>query len=388
MDDSKKKKLDDAIKGQLDRGVAVGIAARIIKDGQTIYESYQGYADRENEIPIKSDTIYRMYSTTKPITAVALMILVERGIVSLDDKVNKYLWGFNNQVVEDENGIRPVEKDVTIYNLLTMTSGLIYPDPGSVSGRRMQELFDEFYRKAEEGKAYNTVEMCNRIGRVPLCVEPGTLWIYGTGADVIGAVIEIATGMRFSDYLKKEIFEPLGMKDTDFYVPEEKRPRFSKMYDRNEKGELIPCNWQHLGLAYDYAKNPEFEIGGAGLVSTLDDYQKFATMLMNKGSYNGVRIISEKSVDYLTTNHLRDDQRSTLEWDSNRGYTYGGLMRVLDNEEKAPVGTMGEYGWDGWSGVYFNNDPVNRITFLYMIQVCAGGVDAEPVRELRKILYE
>lgn len=378
--------LDKLMERQIAEKQMKGGSLRIIKDGKRIYDKCFGMADEARNKPIAENTIYRMYSMTKPITAAALMILYDRGDIDLHDSVCWYLEGFKNQTVEDENGVVPVKREMTIMDLLTMTSGLMYPDRVNPAGNKMADLFDEFYRKAWDGKAYSTVEMCNLIGKQPLCAQPGECWNYGTSADVIAGIVEVVSGKKYSDFLKDEIFNPLGMTDTDFWVPEEKRDRLAEIYIRDEKGKLNPCDWQHLGLVYKYTKQPEFEIGGAGLVSTMDDYEKFAQMLLNGGKHGDKEILSGKAIAFLTQNHLTASQRKTYAWDSCEGYGYGGLMRVLDNVTRACVGEIGEYGWDGWTGNYFCNDPVNNLTFIYMIQTC-GGSGPRPLRTLKQAMY-
>lgn len=380
--------VDRLLQEQVKNNAAYGCAVRVIKDGKRVYDSVVGYADKEEEKPLCKNTIYRLYSMTKPITAAAAMILYDRGAIDLHDSVCKYLEGFRDASVHTKDGIVRAKRDVEIIDLLTMTAGLMYPDRGiNPTGEMTADLFDEFYRRAfEEGTTFDTVELCNSIGKIPLFAHPGEIWNYSACADVLGAVIEKASGKRFGDFLKDEIFTPLGMADTDFYVPDEKRERLAQIYLRDEKGVLNPCDWQHLGLVYKYTKRPEFESGGAGLVSTVDDYEKFASMLLCGGVYNGVRILTEKSVDLISHNLLTDSQRAGLNWESCVGCGYGGLMRVLEAPEKALSGKAGEYGWDGWTGNYFCNDPKNRLTFLYFIQVC-GGNGVTPIAELKNAVY-
>ena len=386
MDKEKLSRLDVLMNDQLKNGVMTGGTLCVIKDGEQLYRKNFGMADTARKIPVRDNTIFRLYSMTKPITAAATMILYDRGVIDLYDSVSWYIEGFKNQKVATDKGIVPVNRDVNIKDLLTMTSGLVYPDRGTPAGDAMSDLFDEYYKGVFAGSGMSTLEICSKIGMQPLCAQPGEIWNYGTSADILGGVIEVVTGKRFGEFLYDEIFEPLGMTDTDFYVPAEKRDRFAEIYIRNEKGGLEPCEWQHLGLAYKYQKPPEFEIGGAGLVSTVSDYAKFAQMLLNGGVYKGRRILSEHAVSLLTTNHLAEGQRSTYGWESCYGCGYGGLMRVLEDPWAAGAGVKGEYGWDGWTGNYFCNDPVNKLTFLYFIQVC-GGNGQRPIRTLKQAVY-
>ncbi len=388
MNKEKLSQLDTLMKEQLETGLINGGALCIFKDGKRIYRKNFGMADVARDIPIRDNTIYRMFSMTKPVTAAALMILYDRGLIDLNDSVSWYLDGFKDQTVATDSGVVPVNREATLKDLLNMTSGLMYPDRGiNKSGDMLADVFDKHYSLINtRGKGYSTVEFCNLIGKVPLCAHPGEIWNYGTSADIIGGVIEVVSGKKYGDFLKEEIFEPLGMTDTDFYVPEEKRDRFAEVYIRNSDGKLEVCEWQHIGLAYKYTKRPEFESGGAGLVSTVDDYSKFALMLLNGGIYNGRRILSSRAVRLISENHLTEGQKKTFNWDSCYGYGYGGLMRVIEDRNTATVGEIGEYGWDGWTGNYFCNDPVNNISFLYFTQV--GGTNGpRPIRKLKQAIY-
>ena len=388
MDNNRFYRLDEMMLSQVDSGMIYGGHLRIIKDGIRLYDKCFGMADKARGVSVSDNTIYRLYSMTKPVTAVAAMILYDRGLIDLNDSVCWYLDGFSNQMVETKDGIVPANREVKIIDLLTMTAGLMYPDRNiNPSGDKMADLFDEYYRRAFSGNGtYSTVEMCNEMGKIPLFAQPGTCWNYSVCADVLGAVVEVVSKKRYGDFLKSEIFTPLGMTDTDFFVPEDKCDRFAEIYIRGEDGKLAPCDWQHLGLVYKYTKRPEFEIGGAGLVSTVNDYEKFAQMLLNGGEYNGVRIISRKAAQLITHNIITEQQMQTYNWDSCIGYGYGGLMRTLLHPEITTVGCKGEYGWDGWTGNYFCNDPENNLTFMYFIQVC-GGNGIRPIRTLKQAMY-
>lgn len=388
MENNRFYRLDEMMLSQVDSGMIHGGHLRIIKDGIRLYDKCFGMADKARGVSVSDNTIYRLYSMTKPVTAVAAMILYDRGLIDLNDSVCWYLEGFSNQMVETKDGIVPANREVKIIDLLTMTAGLMYPDRNiNPSGDKMADLFDEYYRRAFSGNGtYSTVEMCNEMGKIPLFAQPGTCWNYSVCADVLAAVVEVVSKKRYGDFLKSEIFTPLGMTDTDFFVPEDKRDHFAEIYIRGEDGKLAPCDWQHLGLVYKYTKRPEFEIGGAGLVSTVNDYEKFAQMLLNGGEYNGVRIISRKAAQLITHNIITEQQMQTYNWDSCIGYGYGGLMRTLLHPEITTVGCKGEYGWDGWTGNYFCNDPENNLTFMYFIQVC-GGNGIRPIRTLKQAMY-
>lgn len=387
-------RLDDAIASTLiansdDPDNNVGAAVSVIHKGEEVFRNEYGMADREKNIPMERDSIFRCYSMTKPVTSVAVMTLVEAGDLSLSDAVSIYLPGFRDQKVLTEDGLVPVEREVTIQDLMDMTAGVVYPDASFPAGAVMQEMIDEYYRKIfEEDEPTTTYDLANLIGQQPLAFQPGTQWNYSFCADVLGAVVEVISGKTYGEYLKEKIFEPLGMVDTDFYVPEEKQNRFCQNYQYMPESQTMePCTWQHLGLSYFHLKKPAFESGGAGLVSTIDDYAKFARMMLGKGTVDGVRILGRKTVEWMTQNHLDENQIKTLDWEALKGYGYGNLMRVMIDEEHAEMlGSNGEYGWDGWLGSYVCMDPKEDLAIIYVIQKC-GGNGFRDVQVIRNIVY-
>lgn len=379
----KLERITDMLKEQVKGGIK-GCAACVLKDGQPVYKGWYGMADEARGIPWTEDTIVRLYSMTKPVTAAAAMILLDRGKLDLDDKVSWFIPGFKDQKVWTEDGLVPVKNEVTIRHLLNMTSGLCYPDDWFPAGREMSKLYAKLDEEYKAGAPSDTMTYADLIGQQPLAFQPGEKWLYGTSADILGAVIEKVSGRKFGDFLREELFEPLGMVDTDFYVPEEKLSRFAENYQW-EDGKLIPCTWQHLGLTYLCRKKPEFESGGAGLCSTMNDYAAFATMLMNGGEYRGRRILSRNAVRFLTSAQLTDEQAAAIDWESMQGYSYGNLMRIRKEQDSISI-HKGEYGWDGWLGCFFCNDPESGYTFMYFVQVC-GGLGPRPIRLIKQIVY-
>lgn len=388
------KQLDGVISSNLlgkceDPDCLVGAAIAVYHKGEQVYRREYGDADKEKNIPMAKDSIFRCYSMTKPVTSVAVMTLVEKGLICLKDPVSMYLTGFQNQMVLTTKGLVPVEREVTLQHLMNMTAGVTYPDAGFPAGKAMQDMIDEYYRKLyEEDTPTSTYDLANLIGQQPLAFQPGDGWCYSFCADVLGAVVEVVTGKTYGEYLKETIFDPLGMVDTGFYVPEEKQHRLCQNYQyMPETQTLEPCTWQHLGLSYFHMKKPAFESGGAGLVSTIDDYAKFAMMMVNKGTYNGVRILSRKTVEWMTQSQLNEKQLACMDWEQLEGYGYANLMRVMTNVADAKqLGSNGEFGWDGWLGSYVCMDPVEDLVIVYVIQKC-GGNGHRDVRILRNIIY-
>lgn len=358
----------------------------ILKGGEEIFYHEEGFADREAGLPIKRNSIFRLYSMSKPVTAVAVMILMERGEIDLFDPVSKYLDGFKNQMVEEEGSLIPVNREVTLKDLLSMTSGLVYGG-NDRAGQETEALFQEIDSRLLGDSPMGTVEIMNKLGKCSLAFQPGASWQYGASADVLGAVVEVVSGMRFGEFLNKELFEPLAMKETGFWLPEEKRDRLVKTYADNGQGGLQLYTANHLGIVHQMDRNPAFESGGAGLVSTIDDYSRFTRMLMKEGSFEGIQILKPKTVKYLISGTLSAEQQKSFDlWHTLSGHSYGNLMRVMkDYSQAGSLGSLGEYGWDGWLGAYFCNCPEDDLTFLFMMQKTDAGTTSL-TRKLRNII--
>ena len=378
-----KKLFDDYVA----EGHAAGASVAVFKDCKERFYYDAGYADIERGRKMSHDTIFRCFSMSKPVTSVAVLILMERGMVDLYEPVSRYLpeFALENMKVMTEQGEVPATKEVLVRDLMDMTAGTVYPDLGNEAGKQMAELFDTISREQDEGKRTATRDFIRRLAAMPLAFEPGEHWMYGTEADVLGALVETVSGMRFGEFLQKEIFEPLGMKDTGFYVPEEKKERFAQIYDIKD-GTFVIDTEKHLGME-GYDRAPMFESGGAGLVSTVSDYGRFAMMLANGGSLDGVRILSPYTVEFMGSNQLEENQRKDLTWETLRGYGYGNLCRVVDTTHRTGCSVqLGAFGWDGWTGNYFIVDPVENMVVMYVIQRC-NGTDDKLIRKLLNVVY-
>ena len=373
-------RITDILAAAVENRECAGANVLIRRHGEEILYTQAGMADIAEGRLIQRDSIFRLYSQSKPVTAAAVMILAERGLIDLMDGVDKYLPGFRNpHRVDAEGKLHKLPRAPWIMELLGMTAGLCYPD-ADVAGQYAARVFEEAHEAIRNGGGIPTVEFMNRLGEQPLSFQPGTHWRYSTCADVLGAVVEVASGMRFGDFLRKEIFEPLEMVDTAFFVPEDKMGRFVTCYERSTDG-LTP--WLGMNLACGvYDRDPAFESGGAGLVSTLEDYSHFADMMLNHGVWKGKRILSPKSVEFLTTPQLNDVVRRDY-WDSLNGYSYGKLCRVcVDPGQVAGLAMQGEYGWDGWLGSYYANFPGEGMTILSMQNTTNAGTSTM-VRKVR-----
>jgi CubicO group peptidase (beta-lactamase class C family) len=354
------------------RGEIAGANFLLTQNGEEIFYGEAGYADRDARMPMGRDTIFRLYSMSKPVTAAACMLLLERGVLDLMDPVSRYIPEFSGQMVWDGDKKVPARREVILKDLLGMQSGLSYGGE-SPAGREIQLLLEEAARLAEQGRPLSTRELAGRLGKCMLEFQPGERWMYGLSADVLGAVIEEAAGKPFGQFLQEELFEPLGMEDTGFYVPEGKQRRLARTYEDSPEG-LREYTGDHLLIQNRMKTPPVFESGGAGLCSTIDDYNRFAQMLLQGGKCKGRRILSPCTVQFMTTPQLPEDQRYRMNWDGLWGYSYGNLMRILVKPGEAVVpGSAGEYGWDGWLGPYFCNLPKGNITILFMMQKTGAG---------------
>ncbi len=377
--------MDRILRQEVEQGKVPGASALVLCRGEELYFNAFGMADMEQGIPMKRDTIIRLYSMSKPVTAAAVMLLAERGELDLWDPVSNYLPCFKDQRVwSDLSGEIPALRENTIYDLLNMTSGIPYPDEQNEPGRRMDRAVRELIARRERGERVDTRACMEAIASVPLCFQPGDTWMYGFSADVLGGVVEAASGKTFGTFLREELFEPLEMPDTGFFVPRDKLERFACSYELTDKG-LQPLRESHLGEYY--GEDVAFESGGAGLVSTLDDYSHFASMLLNGGKFRGKKILGRKTVEFMTKNRLNERQKKTAIWDSMKGYGYGCLMRVLEDPGAAGLNASpGEFGWDGWTGNYVSIDPTEGLIFLYFIQR-HGDDTAAALRRLRMASY-
>ena len=381
------------IQDAMDRAVAnkevAGVSLLVIQDGREAYYAQSGHANIEKDIPMNRDTIVHLYSQSKPITAAAAMLLMQDGIFDLNEPVANFFDSFKDQscVIDGEIKKLPADKNVRIIDLLNMTSGLVYPGMNTPAERSTTLLFDDAIDRLK--KPYEeqliTLEFAEEIGKLPLQFIPGTQFQYGTSADVLGAVIEKVTGQKFGDFLKERLFDPLEMKDTGFYVPEEKKNRLALAYEVVD-GQFQELNGDHLIIRKDGNRNA-FESGGAGLFSTLDDYSHFAQMLLNGGTYNGKEILTPATVRFMTESAVMEGPQHAFDnWYGLEGHTYSNLMRILVDPTKALIiGNKGEYGWDGWLGAFFMNDPESRTTLLMMTQMRDYGT-GHLTRRLRNIV--
>jgi CubicO group peptidase (beta-lactamase class C family) len=385
----KLKKMKRDIESVLDEAVARSqtscVSVLIWRGEEEALFQMKGYADIGEQKPVARDSIFRLYSLTKPMTAVAAMTLIERGKLDLVAPVHDFLEGFKDQqVAVSDTELEPVKRPVQVRDLFSMTSGLAYPGENTPAERLMMASYMQLEKEIAEGGHMTTLEAANRIGHVPLAHHPGEKWTYGTSADVLGAVIEVVSGKPLNEYMTEVLFAPLQMADTDFYLPDGKRGRLATIYEL--KDDVLSVHPEQAKLRGVFSL-PDFLEGGAGIFSTIDDVMVFGRMLLKNGKLKKERILSQSAVAWLSENHLNDQQQGYFTWDSMLGYSYGGLMRVLLSPGRSfSLGVKGEFGWDGWTGTYMTVCPEKNMVLVVMQQLAGAGTNAV-IRRLRNVVY-
>jgi CubicO group peptidase (beta-lactamase class C family) len=375
----------------IEPGKIPGALTVIARRGEVVHSSALGLADIERKKPVQQDTVWRLYSMTKPITSVAFMMLVEQGLVALDDPVHRLIpeWRnlgvFQGGFLETFQTKRP-DRPMLIVDLLRHTSGLTY-------GFQQSTNVDAAYRKLKIGELerHGTLEeLIARLAGLPLEFSPGTAWNYSVSTDVLGYLIAAISGEPFGEFLRRRIFEPLGMVDTDFHVPAAKRSRLAACYAATPAGGMVLYDDPEKS---GYLNQPSFFSGGGGLVSTAGDYLRFCRMLLNGGTLDGVRILSPKTIQLMTINHLPGKRdlpalsRSLFSEAAYEGVGFGlGFATTLDTARTMLPGSVGDYFWGGAASTYFWIDPKEELIVVFMTQLMPSR--AYPIRrELRTLVY-
>jgi len=361
--------------------IAGGVFA-VARRGKVVQFEACGMMDIEAGKPMKRDTIFRFYSMSKPITSVAAMILYEEGKIKLDDTVSKYIPQFKGlKVVADPDAeeIKEVaaKREMTVRDLMRHTSGLTYGFFGNTA-------VDKLYRKSVQlgGDSVTLEDMAKKLAPIPLLYQPGTKWHYSVSTDVLGRVVEVASGQSLDKFFAERIFEPLGMVDTAFFVPKEKIHRFATNYGPNMQGGLKPVDKPETT---GYASIPTFFSGGGGLVSTASDYMRFCLMLLNKGEFGGKRLLKTETVKMMTKNQLPEQAYPIGSGDrAGVGFGLGFSVRVESNGQASS--RIGEYGWGGMASTHFWISPNDEIAVVALTQHIPFSNRAE--RALKPIIYE
>ena len=366
--------LSDWMQRAVDRGECVGVQASVVKDARTVWHAAAGLADLEEKRPMARDTIFRMFSSTKCVTGLAAAMCADRGLFSLRTPVYEFLPAFRDQSWWDGAELHRIGKGgrpVYLFDLLNMTSGITYEGHWNPGDRHNAAVMDGQRAELARGVYTGTVELMNRLGEGALSFFPGSRWAYGFNADVMGAVIEVASGKRFGDFLREEIFEPLGMADTGFRVTPAQRARMATCY-HCEPGlapRAMPEVGRRIGLS-DYVPQLGFESGGGGLVSTVEDWEKFMAALQRGGvSESGHRLLSPYGLRLMTTPMLTAEQAKTYTWQDQPGNNYAFFNHIkMPGAPSSNPCNPGTYGWDGALGTNSFVDPVERLSLVVMIQ--------------------
>jgi len=360
-------KIAPVMQSYIDQGKLAGTLTLVARNGKIAYLNAQGMQDKAAGIPMSEDTIFRIYSMTKPVTAVAAMTLWEQGKFHMFDPISKYLPELANMKVYvsgsgDDMVVEDAKTPIRIIDLFMHTSGFSY----GFSNSEVDKLYQKMLSQPDE---LNRANILTKFAELPLAHQPGTAWNYGVSTDIIGFLIEKLSGKKLGEYMQETIFNPLGMKDTGFYVPADKLSRLTQIYTADKTGQTIIMEKEPVG---DFMSDPKIHNAGGGLVSTMQDYFTFAQMMLNGGEINGVRILGRKTVNYMSSNHL---PKQLIPYNStSQGEGYGLAMSVTVNPEMAGfMSSKGNFGWAGAASTYFRVDPQEKIVMISMAQFVPIG---------------
>jgi CubicO group peptidase (beta-lactamase class C family) len=373
-------------------GKLPGTLTMVARHGDIAHLGMTGHADVERGLAMAQDTIFRIYSMTKPVTSVALMMLVEEGKIALEDPVHRYIPEWKNLGVfvagTHKLGFQttPVKRPMQVVDLLRHTAGLTY-------GFQLRSNVDEAYRRERIGeieKAGTLADMIAALGKLPLEFSPGDAWNYSVATDVCGWLVQVVSGQNFEDFLAERLFVPLGMVDTGFHVREGQGHRLASCYQPSRTGGI---DLQDDAATSSFLKPAEFISGGGGLVSTAGDYLKFAQMLLNGGTANGHRYISRKTIDLMTANHLPGNgsiasmSKSLFSEAAYDGIGFGlGFATTMQASRTLMPGSDGDYFWGGAASTFFWIDPEEDLVGVFMTQLMPSST--YPVRrEVRTMVY-
>ncbi|HXH20737.1 MAG TPA: serine hydrolase domain-containing protein [Dehalococcoidia bacterium] len=385
------------VHGYINDGKIPGAISMIARRGKVVHFETYGKMDEEAGKPMTADTIFRIYSMTKPIASLGLMLLYEEGRFQLDDPAYKYIPEWKNQKVfiggtADNPDLRAPERPISVRDLLMHTSGLA-GGLGAPESSPTSELFRRAGVRGFGQEGNHTLrDMVERIANVPLQFDPGTKWNYGISTDVVGYLSEVLSGRPFDVYLKERIFDPLGMSDTGFSVPEASLDRFAACYRRGGENDP-PYVLQDSPTTSPYAKPRTYFSGAGGLVSTAADYMRFCKMLANGGELDGVRIAGKRTIEFMAMNHLPGGcdlaamGQTRFTETSMEGIGFGlGFAVLLDPAKAQIIGTPGEYYWGGAASTAFFINPKEDLIMIFLTQLLPSG--SYPFRrELRATIY-
>jgi CubicO group peptidase (beta-lactamase class C family) len=380
-------RIADWMKAHVHDGRLSGLAVQLVRHGETVFSEQAGYRDAASRQPVTPDTIWRIYSMTKPITSLALLMLYEEGAFQLDQPVADFLPAFADPRVWRGEGHAltetvPARRQITIHDLLTHQSGIVYGDPqGTALERALSEAGLDFNRGLP-----TMAQAVDRLAAFPLAFHPGERWFYGLSTDVLGRLIEVISGQTLGAFLTARVFEPLGMTDTGFSVPKDKLGRLATLYDHTGGGFAASARQDRCIAPVT------LESGGGGLVSTMADYQQFATMLLRRGAYDGGSLLGRKTFDLMVSNQMGGDLASRgqahFSETTFEGIGFGlGVSVMLDPTRAKIVGSPGEFAWGGMASTAFWVDPAEDMTVILMTQLIPSSAYTLR-RQLRVLSYQ
>jgi len=378
LDPKKLKAVDHKMEELIKEGRLAGGIVVVARKGKVVHFGTYGKRDIENNLPVEKDTIFRIYSMTKAITSVAALMLNEEGKLSLDDPLSKYFPSLKAMKVLDRDELVEAKSEATVADLLRHTSGLTYA--WSSNKKISQALKDAgvLYRDKK------VVPMISGMDKVPLLFQPGSDWVYGCSTDVLGGIVEVASGIPLDQFFRERIFKPLQMADTEFYVPANKAGRFAANYNYKD-GKLTLKDDPKTS---QYLENPAFKSGGGGLCSTASDYMRFLLMIENGGKFDGKRYLKKKSVKLMTTNQIPKGGGWVTFGDEVRegvGFGHGFSVRVKMSDWD-PDGRVGEYGWGGAASTHYWISPKDNLVVLTLEQVMPYSFNTEWA--LKGLIYD
>jgi CubicO group peptidase (beta-lactamase class C family) len=360
--DARLQRIAPVMQAYIDQGKLAGTLIMVARNGQIAYINAQGMMDKEAKKPMREDTIFRIYSMTKPITAVAAMTLWEQGKFHMNDPISKYLPEFEKMKVYvsgagEEMIVEDANQPIRVIDLFTHTAGFSY----GFTGSEVDNLYRKLLQKPDELKRSNIL---SKVADLPLSHQPGTAWQYGVSTDILGFLVEKISGKKLGDYLQETVFGPLEMQDTGFFVPADKVDRFAQIYTANKQGQTVVMKNEPLG---DFLSDPDIHNAGGGMVSTLHDYFTFAQMLLNGGEINGTRILGRKTVEYLTSNHLPENLIPFEAKSPGEGFAMA-MSVTVDPNMSLFMNSKGTYGWAGLASTHFRIDPEEKLIVIAMAQ--------------------
>lgn len=378
-------RLDEIMKSYVDAQSLAGQVILVLREGRIVYSTANGMRNINANLPMTEDTIFRIASQTKAIVSTGIMILQEQGKLDINHRLSRYIpeWSEMQVAVADGQGgysLEPARRQITLRHLLTHTGGMSYGSGPAAQAWAAAGFAGWYFADKDE----TILDSVRRMAALPLDEHPGESWIYGYNTDILGAVIEVVSGMDLASFLQQEIFDPLQMRDTHFYLPREKADRLAVVYRPSDNGvEAIPSNdgMQSQGL-YVQGQGPNRSYsGGAGLLSTAGDYARFLQMTLNGGELDGVRILSPNSIALMTVNHLGE-----IPYRSGVGFGLGYSV-VTDFGARGTPGSEGEYGWLGAYHSTYWVDPQQDLVVVYLTQLIpSNGLD--DFNKLRNGIYQ